>query len=588
MKKIVSVLTICLTLLAFSGLLYAQGDKVQFGAYSRALQQTNRLGNSDTLHADNLSEGHLLVDLGIHVNPDKNTQVSTILRLKSNLGGFYGSGNTANIRQIYVRGILGNFLNYHVGDIFLKMTPYTMFNSNAELAVNEASVFRDLRNDYVYYDNLNKGNSWWQQGAHTNFAIGVKSKFLQAIKIDGFMLRNRMAVGAQPTRFHAGGRVMLVQSSRFYLGGNYLNLYDLGASVGPRKSVVSVRNPVYTAETEVIAVDNNKFALQLNAEVGFSQLNFVNDTAAPKTLNGNIAKLNGSFVDASVTGKVKPAHLKVKVGYSYTSPRFYSSAAQTKRIDYTKTPYQFPAYGNDPFNPVNRNIGAYDIVRDPTIYNQKITPILMAYNPAYGNATPYGKATPNRMGVNMEVNYKDSLERINIDLSGAYLTEVVGTDSYTSKRNFLVASVSADLYLNKFINFQKKILIHGGVKMENTTRPSDSTFLNVNLQTQIYDGGVEIEILKKLDLLFGVKSVNAKGSENYAIRNTYNEITGFNVSYYRNMNFQQVMLGYGLKYRFSKQSYLTTQYHTFAINDATNSAKTINFNQFYILFIMNF
>ncbi len=121
--------------------------------------QTNRLGKSDTTYADNISQGSLLVDLGIHVNPDKNTQVSTILRLRSDLGGFYGGGNTATIRQIYVRGILGKFLNYHVGDLFMKMTPYTMFNSDAELSVNEATVFKNPRNDYVYYDNFHKGNS---------------------------------------------------------------------------------------------------------------------------------------------------------------------------------------------------------------------------------------------------------------------------------------------------------------------------------------------------------------------------------------------------------------------------------------------
>ena len=587
MKKIVSVLTIFLTLLAFSGVLYAQGDKVQFGAYSRALQQTNRLGKSDTLHTDNISQGSLLVDLGIHVNPDKNTQVSTILRLKSDLGGFYGSGNTAAIRQIFVRGIVGKFLNYHVGDIFMKMTPYTMFNSDAELSVNEAAVFKNLRNDYVYYDNFNKGNSWWQQGAHTNFAVGFNSKFLQSIKVDGFFLRNRMAVGPQPTRFHAGGRLMLVQSSKFYLGGNYLNLYDVGSSVGPKATTISVRNPVHTYETELIAVNNNKYALQLNAEVGFSQLNFVNDPLAPKDVNGKFTKLNGNFIDAAVTGKLKPAHLKLKVGYSYTSPRFYSSAAQTKRIDYSKTPTVFPVYGNNPFQPVNRTIGAYDIVRDPSIYNQKITPILMQYNPAYGNATPYGKATANRMGLNMELNYKDSLERVNIDFAGAYLTEAVGTDLYNSKRKFLVASVCADVYLNKFVNFEKKILIHGGAKMENTDRHGDST-LNVNLHTQVYDGGVEIELVKKLDLLFGLKVLNAKGSENYAIRNSYNEITGYNVTSYRNMNFQQTMMGYGLKYRFSKLSYLTTQYHTYAINNLANSSQTIKFNQFFIMFMMSF
>ncbi|HWZ21674.1 MAG TPA: hypothetical protein VNW06_03420 [Cytophagaceae bacterium] len=588
MKKIVSVLTIFLTLLAFSGVLHAQGDKVQFGAYSRTLQQTNRLGKSDTLHSDNISQGSLLVDLGIHVNPDKNTQVSTILRLKSDLGGFYGGGNTATIRQIYVRGIVGKFLNYHVGDLFMKMTPYTMFNNDAELSVNEATVFKNLRNDYVYYDNFNKGNSWWQQGAHTNFAVGFQSKFLQSIKVDGFFLRNRMAVGPQPTRFHAGGRLMLVQSSRFYLGANYLNLYDVGASVGSKATTISVRNPVNTYESEFIAVDNNKYGLQLNAEAGFSQLNFEHDPNAPKNATGSaFTKLNGNFIDGAVTGKLKPAHLKLKVGYSYTSPRFYSSAAQTKRIDYSQTPTTFPIYGNNPLSPVNRNIGAFDIVRDPTIYNQKITPVLMQYNPAYGNATPYGKSTPNRMGFNMELNYKDSLERVNIDFSGAYLTEAVGTDLYNSKRKFLVASVAADVYINKFINFEKKILVHGGARMENTDRKGDS-ITNVNLHTQLIDAGIEVEVLKKLDLLFGAKILNAKGSENYAIRDAYNEITGYDHTTYRNMNFQQTMLGYGLKYRFSKLSYLTTQYHTYAINDMAHSTKTIKFNQFFIMFIMNF
>jgi hypothetical protein len=578
MKKALSVITICLAVLSNYTTLKAQSDNIRFGAYARALQQNNRLDKNDTLNVDNTSGGQVLIDLGIKVNPDKKTEIQSILRLKSNLGGFYGATSTAQLRQLYVKGVVADFLSYQVGDIYLKMTPYTMYNNYSELVVNEASVFRDLRNDFVYYENLNRGNSWWQQGAHANFAIGLKSKYLEAIKFDGFFVRNRTTNFISiPTTFHAGGRVMLIQSSRFNLAGNYLNLYDVGATYGSR---LSTRNPVHTYETQIILMDKEKLALDLAGEVGFSQLNFVNDTLAPQK------SIQGNFFDVGIGAKIKPANLKAKLSYSYTSPKFYSSAAQSKRINYMNTPYNFPLYGNDPFNPVVRDITAFDIVRDPTVYNVNITPVLMAYNPVYGNAMPYGKATPNRTGATLELNYKDSLQRINIDASGAYMTEALATDAVTP-RNFIIASISADLHINKFINFQKKILLHGGVRYENTSRAGDS-IINVNLSSQVYDAGFEIELVKRLDALIGTKIVHASGSENVALRDRYNEIQGYNVTDYRNLNYTQLMMGYGLKYRFAASTYLTAQYHTFSLTDNNTVAKTFSMNQFYLMFNMNF
>jgi hypothetical protein len=578
MKKALSVITICLAVLSNYTTLKAQSDNIRFGAYARALQQNNRLDKNDTLNVDNTSGGQVLIDLGIKVNPDKKTEIQSILRLKSNLGGFYGATSTAQLRQLYVKGVVADFLSYQVGDIYLKMTPYTMYNNYSELVVNEASVFRDLRNDFVYYENLNRGNSWWQQGAHANFAIGLKSKYLEAIKFDGFFVRNRTTNFISiPTTFHAGGRVMLIQSSRFNLAGNYLNLYDVGATYGSR---LSTRNPVHTYETQIILMDKEKLALDLAGEVGFSQLNFVNDTLAPQK------SIQGNFFDVGIGAKIKPANLKAKLSYSYTSPKFYSSAAQSKRINYMNTPYNFPLYGNDPFNPVVRDITAFDIVRDPTVYNVNITPVLMAYNPVYGNAMPYGKATPNRTGATLELNYKDSLQRINIDASGAYMTEALATDAVTP-RNFISASISADLHINKFINFQKKILLHGGVRYENTSRAGDS-IINVNLSSQVYDAGFEIELVKRLDALIGTKIVHASGSENVALRDRYNEIQGYNVTDYRNLNYTQLMMGYGLKYRFAASTYLTAQYHTFSLTDNNTVAKTFSMNQFYLMFNMNF
>lgn len=577
MKKALLVIFICLTVLSEQSFVQAQNDNIRFGAYGRALQQNNRLDKSDTLNVDNTSEGRLLFDLGVKVNPDKKTEIQSVLRLGTNLGGFYGGGSIAQLRQLYMKGIIGNFLSYQVGDIYLKMTPYTMFNNYSELNVNESAVFRDLRNDYVYYENLNKANSWWQQGAHTNFAVGVNSKVLEKIKFDVFFVRNRtVSIISEPTSFQAGGRVMLIQSSRFNLGANYVNLYDAAATSG---APTAMRNPVHSYETEIIVMDKDKLGLNFNGEIGFSDLNFKNDTLIKTDLKGN-------FMDAGVTVKLKPANLKAKVSYTYVSPRFYSSAAQTKRIDYTKIPYQFPIYGNDPFSPINRGISSYDIVRDPSIYNVNITPLLMAYNPAYGNAMPYGKATPNRSGINVDLNYKDSLERISIDGGVSMLQEVAVTD-VNKRRNFMILSLSADLNIHKFIGFEKRIVLHGGVRMENTSRPDDSIYA-VNLVSQVYDGGLELEVLKKLDVLVGIKTVNTKGSENVSIRDQYNEIQSYNTVSFRDLNFQQMMLGYGLKYRFSSATYLTAQYHTFELTDKKTPLQTFNMNQFFLMFNMNF
>ena len=48
-----------------------------------------------------------------------------------------------------------------------------------------------LLHHHVDYENLNKSNSWWQQGAHTDFSLGVKSNFLDQVKFDATLTFNR-------------------------------------------------------------------------------------------------------------------------------------------------------------------------------------------------------------------------------------------------------------------------------------------------------------------------------------------------------------------------------------------------------------
>lgn len=159
------------------GLLHAQDiDKVKFGAYARALQQNSTMVNADTLHPNNTGKGHLLIDLGININPDKRTEIQAIVRFRGDMNGMYGAGATATLRQMYVKGIIGRFLSYQVGDLYMQLSPYTFFNNNAEGSANEARIFSDFRRDYTNYENFsNRGNYWWQQGAHTNFGLALSN-----------------------------------------------------------------------------------------------------------------------------------------------------------------------------------------------------------------------------------------------------------------------------------------------------------------------------------------------------------------------------------------------------------------------------
>ena len=46
--------------------------------------------------------GYALLDLGIKINPNSNTEVMGMLRINNEYGGFWGGGVTFDVRQLYV------------------------------------------------------------------------------------------------------------------------------------------------------------------------------------------------------------------------------------------------------------------------------------------------------------------------------------------------------------------------------------------------------------------------------------------------------------------------------------------------------
>ena len=552
-------------------ILKAQDDKIKFSAVSRALQRNNTIQNPDTLNPNNTSAGNILLDLGININPDKRTEIQAIVRFNSNLGGFFGADAQASLRQLCVKGIVGKFLNYQVGDLYMQLTPYTFFNNNSEGSVNEATVFKDIRKDFTNYENFsNKGNAWWQQGVHTNMAVALQKLYFDTVRLDGFFLRNRTGNIAEiPSTFQAGGKLTFSKTKFTKFAINYLDLFDIRSS---DKNKNLRRNPVTSFELNQYLINSERKSLKLVGEVGFSNLI---DSATT---------IQGFFYDAGLQLHFKPKNIRIGVNYNYVDPFFYSSAAQSKRVDYGKVPSIFPTSGNDPLNQSSRPLSMYDLVADPTIYNASIVRTLMPYNMRYGNAQPYGKATPNRTGVEINTQYKDSAQKVTLDASAAYLSNIVG-EGTEELRKFIVLKAGLNLNVHKFIGWEKQLIFTSGYMFESTNRGGTSVE-KISFTNNLIDLGLTIEIIKKLDFLLGYKNLNSKGNEYYAIRDIQNNITDY--AKIDNLNVTENIYAAGLKYRFSAASYLTLQNSFSSVKDKTDVTPEFSFNQFMILFNLNF
>ena len=92
--------------------------------------------------------------------------------------------------------------------------------------------------------------------------------------------------------------------------------------------------------------------------------------------------------------------------------------------------------------------------------------------------------------------------------------------------------------------------------------------------------------MKDFDVLLGAKFLTAKGNEFLPVRDSYTQITDFTAI--PNINDKEVLLGGGIRYRFSENIFLTLHYMNFGYTDKTDSGLNYNINQFVILYTMKF
>ena len=563
-KVIVTILILLNTVL-----LYGQNDrKINFIGGARSLLNANTITVSDSL-PDTVSVkknngGYAIMDMGLLIKPNKNTEIMGMFRIRNEFGGFWGSGVSFDVRQLWLKGVVGNALRYQLGDINLKQTPFTLYNHHADQIDSLPEIF-DLQRNIVSYDRFYiKNNSWRMQGANVDFGLNF-SKIIQEINFSGLITRlNATNFSNIPDRLMAGGSVNLVQSKSFEIGYNVNSVFDVKGTILDSNIF---KNTVSTFDWKIKKEISGNL-ISIGGEAGTSKHYFSADTLAPN--------LSDYFVNAFAKYYITKWRLTFTAGYLNVGPDFRSIGAQSKDVNYNGLPTFFNRYTNAQDI---RPITLFDVIGNENIYNRTVTQNMMPISTVFNNVLPFGIATNNRIGGYARVQFKTKNE---IALNAEYfnLNEIRGQGSFALKK-FEVYKAYVLVPINKLIKHSKHISIQFGTTIQNTKRNSSESIENIKLESMQINGGFRWEIFKNFDLLGGYISQNTKGNEFSADRNTYNQITYFNIANY-NLN-QQIIAG-GIRYNFGVNTHLTLLYQSNKYQDKLGNNASFEIKQFGIIY----
>jgi hypothetical protein len=566
-----------LILLIFTAGQSMNAQTVFFNGLGRAIVTNDRLrgialdpdtagSRKDTLNPRKGTGGYTLFDLGINAEPNESLRASAILRIKNEFGGFYGDGSLLLFRQLRLEGVLNKFLKYEIGDIDIGLTPYTIYNFDEIYHDYEADVF-SVRRSIVHYENFNYGNKWRVQGFNAIAALKF-AKGIERISFRGFATRNRAALFSfYPDRLMIGGRIELMQSKNFVIGGNYVGLSDIYQT--DSNKVTNYDNRIFTGDFKA-GIDNDKIALFLSGEAGFSQYQY--DTSGMVITKDTAS----GFYDLGLTAKYKPLGIRFSVNYRYVGENYSSPAAQTRRIYDFGVPGQSGDYrsgmiysniGNNFAS--NRNPILFDRLTQENMRNVTIQTMLMPYLPQYNNITPYGIATPNRQGITLNAGIGEQDKVIKADVTADFLNEVTG-EGNPEKRKFTGIKGGMAFSLSTLLKYEKVFNLNFGIRNEHTQREGSNA---VDLKSNLIDAGLTVEFVRNLDLLLGYKILTAKGNEFLARRDAFNFITGYDQY---DIDMTEGIFALGGRYRFSKNTYFTAQGHFVSFINHKNNFEDMN------------
>jgi hypothetical protein len=570
------------------------GPGVRFNGYGRSLIQQTGIGgtitDTDTLSVESLSDGEFLLDLAVNAQPNDVTEVQGVIRVRNEFGGFFGSGVTVEVRELWARGIIADVLRYRVGDMDLALTPYTLYLPEADGVINTPALFRPLR-EVIYHDEFYTGfNERRFQGGRLDFGLAFEQG-IEAAEVRAFLARLRSTDFLDvPTRFIGGGRVGATfgpYDSQAKLGANLAYIWD---DLDSGEANTGIRNAVVSLDGDLTVLDGDALDLHVVGEGGWSSVERAMETdeaeeEPPAEEDPAFAEDTDTFIEIGLASTFEGPQVGVSALFVNVGPEFYSAAAQSKRIDYTRAKSFYNRIGTDRDL---RGVTLFDLTRDEALYTFRIADELMAYDPRYGNVLPYGRATPNRRGVRFGVAYAPTDgalgDVVDAALDLAVLREIRGQGTDELK-DFVLLRGEADLHVGEYLGWDRALTFTLGSQYESTSRDGEPVE-EVDLTSLLFEAGVAAEVYDRLDLLVGVKFRSSDGRDYLPVIENFNDVADFSAPFVTDD--QEALFGTGLRYRFSDEIYLTVQFQRFSYSDDATPADDYTLNQVFALYTMTF
>jgi len=518
----------------------------------------------DTVSTRSNGGGSTVLDLGFHFTPVDDIEIFSEIRLKNDFGGMWGNKSVVELRRLSAKGIVNNKIAFSIGDIYLKQTKFTLYNYEQELSQYEPSVFKFYR-DYVNYENYYQSNYHRLQGLQTNFSYNMYN-FIEQLDFDAFTARIRGVEWlGKPELLMLGGSAMVRLSNKINLGSHYVNTFEVLSS---SNGTVAYYNPVLNTQISYSgSVNDNPYKMLL--EGGFSKRWWDGDLLAPE--------VKGNFMQASLHSKRINGELDL--GFRYVDSEFRSMGAQTRRIQYSNSTTTYPYYSN---NYTQRKVSLLDVMSDPNVYNQNLSTSLMSYNPMYSSVSPYGDATPNRIGFTAKISNMNITDFFSANIHTQYFTEVIGQGT-NQKRMLNKSALQSMLLLNKLLSTKKSLILEGSMNLETVNRAGEN-FEKIDFTSILYSGSISYELIKNFKIIAGAKVFYAEGNEFMADRDKYDQINDYSNHIYDS---KETILIAGLQHHFTDDIYFTMQYNQFNVLDKTNTYDEFSLGRLIFMFNMN-
>jgi hypothetical protein len=225
-----------------------------------------------------------------------------------------------------------------------------------------------------------------------------------------------------------------------------------------------------------------------------------------------------------------------------------------------------------------------DFIRDASVFNTELNVGLMAYNPAYGNAQPYGTATPNRRNISLSVNWQDPGQTVDVDVEAIMGGEVIG-EGTNELRSFNTVDLLVEAHLNKLVDFNRDLTLTLGYWSESTNRDGTESYEEIALDISMITASLNFEFVKDFEFIAGYRKLMSTGNEFSTRLNNTGDIVTFTPI---DIELEQDLLALGARYNFSDNSVLNFQWTGFSYVDDQDIDQDYSLSNISLIYRMKF